>query len=78
MGQVAGTGQRITDRLVAALGVQDAERRIGQPAGVAGVEDGEKTEIGSMAESLQVFKEALIAKKAADEAAARDGHASPL
>uniref|UniRef100_Q07M78 Methyl-accepting chemotaxis sensory transducer n=1 Tax=Rhodopseudomonas palustris (strain BisA53) TaxID=316055 RepID=Q07M78_RHOP5 len=34
---------------------------------------GEKTEIGSMADVLQVFKEALIAKKAADEAAARDG-----
>jgi methyl-accepting chemotaxis protein len=36
---------------------------------------GEKTEIGSMADSLQVFKEALIAKKAADEAAARDAEA---
>jgi methyl-accepting chemotaxis protein len=36
---------------------------------------GEKTEIGSMAESLQVFKQALIAKKAADEAAARDAEA---
>jgi methyl-accepting chemotaxis protein len=36
---------------------------------------GEKTEIGSMAESLQVFKEALIAKKAADQAAARDAEA---
>jgi methyl-accepting chemotaxis protein len=33
---------------------------------------GEKTEIGAMADVLQVFKEALIAKKAADEAAARD------
>jgi methyl-accepting chemotaxis protein len=33
---------------------------------------GEKTEIGLMADALQVFKEALIAKKAADEAAARD------
>jgi len=33
---------------------------------------GETTEIGSMADALQVFKEALIAKKAADEAAARD------
>jgi methyl-accepting chemotaxis protein len=32
----------------------------------------EKTEIGAMADVLQVFKEALIAKKAADEAAARD------
>ncbi|WP_213290329.1 methyl-accepting chemotaxis protein [Bradyrhizobium sp. sGM-13] len=31
---------------------------------------GEKTEIGAMADTLQVFKEALIAKKAADEAAA--------
>ncbi|MGZ3352662.1 MAG: MCP four helix bundle domain-containing protein, partial [Xanthobacteraceae bacterium] len=30
---------------------------------------GEKTEIGAMADVLQVFKEALIAKKAADEAA---------
>jgi methyl-accepting chemotaxis protein len=36
---------------------------------------GEKTEIGSMADSLQLFKEALIAKKAADEAAARDADA---
>ena len=36
---------------------------------------GEKTEIGSMADSLQVFKEALIAKKAADEAAALDAEA---
>jgi methyl-accepting chemotaxis protein len=35
----------------------------------------EKTEIGTMADSLQVFKEALIAKKAADEAAARDAEA---
>ena len=33
---------------------------------------GEMTEIGDMANSLQVFKEALIAKKAADEAAAID------
>jgi methyl-accepting chemotaxis protein len=33
---------------------------------------GEKTEIGLMADALQVFKEALIAKKAADQAAARD------
>jgi methyl-accepting chemotaxis protein len=33
---------------------------------------GEKTEIGSMADALQVFKEALVAKKAADEAATRD------
>jgi methyl-accepting chemotaxis protein len=33
---------------------------------------GEKTEIGAMADTLQVFKEALIAKKASDEAAARD------
>jgi methyl-accepting chemotaxis protein len=36
---------------------------------------GEATEIGSMADSLQVFKEALIAKKAADEAAAIDAEA---
>jgi len=36
---------------------------------------GEKTEIGLMADALQVFKEALIAKKAADEAAARDAEA---
>jgi methyl-accepting chemotaxis protein len=36
---------------------------------------GEKTEIGAMADSLQVFKEALIAKKAADEAAAHDAEA---
>jgi methyl-accepting chemotaxis protein len=33
---------------------------------------GEQTEIGAMADTLQIFKEALIAKKAADEAAARD------
>ncbi len=33
---------------------------------------GETTEMGAMADALQVFKEALIAKKAADEAAARD------
>lgn len=36
---------------------------------------GEKTEIGSMADALQIFKEALIAKRAADEAAARDAKA---
>jgi methyl-accepting chemotaxis protein len=36
---------------------------------------GEKTEIGAMADTLQVFKEALIAKRAADEAAARDAEA---
>ncbi|MGJ5180605.1 methyl-accepting chemotaxis protein [Bradyrhizobium oligotrophicum] len=36
---------------------------------------GEKTEIGTMADALQLFKEALIAKKAADEAAARDAEA---
>src|SRR6201990_1385044 len=36
---------------------------------------GEKTEMGAMANALQVFKEALIAKKAADEAAARDAEA---
>ena len=36
---------------------------------------GENTEIGVMADALQVFKEALIAKKAADEAAARDAEA---
>jgi len=36
---------------------------------------GETTEIGSMADSLQVFKQALIAKKAADEAAAVDAEA---
>jgi len=33
---------------------------------------GETTEMGAMAGALQIFKEALIAKKAADEAAARD------
>ncbi|MGC2778886.1 MAG: methyl-accepting chemotaxis protein [Bradyrhizobium sp.] len=33
---------------------------------------GEKTEMGAMAGALQVFKDALIAKKAADEAAAKD------
>jgi len=36
---------------------------------------GEKTEIGTMADALQVFKEALIAKKAADEATAADAEA---
>jgi methyl-accepting chemotaxis protein len=36
---------------------------------------GEPTEIGTMADSLQIFKEALIAKKAADDAAARDAEA---
>jgi methyl-accepting chemotaxis protein len=36
---------------------------------------GEKTEMGLMADALQIFKEALIAKKAADEAAARDAEA---
>ncbi len=33
---------------------------------------GDKTEIGSIADVLQVFKEALIAKKASDEAAAKE------
>ena len=33
---------------------------------------GETTEIGSMADTLQVFKDALVAKKASDEAAAID------
>jgi methyl-accepting chemotaxis protein len=36
---------------------------------------GEKTEIGAMADTLQVFKQALIAKKAADEVAAADAQA---
>jgi methyl-accepting chemotaxis protein len=36
---------------------------------------GEKTEIGAMANTLQVFKNALIAKKAADAAAASDADA---
>ncbi|MCA6110064.1 methyl-accepting chemotaxis protein [Bradyrhizobium cenepequi] len=36
---------------------------------------GEKTEIGAMADTLQLFKEALIAKKAADDAAAADAEA---
>lgn len=36
---------------------------------------GEKTEIGAMADTLQIFKEALIAKKAADEAAAQEADA---
>src|SRR5258708_38205885 len=35
----------------------------------------EKTENGAMADPPQVFKEALIAKKAADEAAALDAEA---
>ena len=36
---------------------------------------GEATEIGAMADALQVFKQALIAKKAADAAAAADADA---
>lgn len=36
---------------------------------------GEKTEIGQMADTLQVFKDALIAKKATDEAAAAEADA---
>src|SRR3569833_1289526 len=36
---------------------------------------GMKTEIGAMADALQIFKEALIAKKAAVEGAARDAEA---
>ncbi|MGX7741440.1 methyl-accepting chemotaxis protein [Rhodopseudomonas parapalustris] len=36
---------------------------------------GVSTEIGAMADALQIFKEALIAKKAADEAAAREAEA---
>src|SRR6185312_15834316 len=36
---------------------------------------GERTEIGAMADTLQVFKQALIAKQAADEAAAADAEA---
>jgi methyl-accepting chemotaxis protein len=36
---------------------------------------GETTEIGAMADALQVFKDALIAKQAADEAATRDAEA---
>ncbi|MGO3930683.1 methyl-accepting chemotaxis protein [Rhodopseudomonas pseudopalustris] len=33
---------------------------------------GEKTEIGTMADALQIFKEALVAKREADAAAAKD------
>ncbi len=36
---------------------------------------GMKTEIGKMADALQIFKKALIAKRAADEAAASDAEA---
>jgi methyl-accepting chemotaxis protein len=36
---------------------------------------GEKTEIGQMADALQIFKQALIAKRAADQAAAKDAEA---
>jgi methyl-accepting chemotaxis protein len=36
---------------------------------------GETTEIGAMADTLQVFKQALIAKKAVDQAAAADAEA---
>jgi methyl-accepting chemotaxis protein len=39
---------------------------------------GEKTEIGQMADTLQVFKDALIAKKAADQTAAADAEAKIL
>ena len=39
---------------------------------------GQKTEIGQMADTLQVFKDALIAKKAADEAAAAEAQAKIL
>jgi methyl-accepting chemotaxis protein len=35
-------------------------------------DEGRKDEIGAMARALKIFKDALIAKKAADEAAARD------
>ena len=36
---------------------------------------GEKTEMGHMADALQIFKEALIAKRAADDAATQDAQA---
>ena len=36
---------------------------------------GQKTELGSIADAIQVFKEALIAKKASDEAAAKEADA---
>ncbi|HET7886477.1 MAG TPA: methyl-accepting chemotaxis protein, partial [Bradyrhizobium sp.] len=36
---------------------------------------GEHTEIGQMADALQIFKQALIAKRAADQAAAKDAEA---
>jgi methyl-accepting chemotaxis protein len=36
---------------------------------------GEKTEIGQMADALQIFKAALIAKRTADETAAKDAEA---
>ncbi|MEH2480981.1 methyl-accepting chemotaxis protein [Nitrobacteraceae bacterium AZCC 2146] len=38
-------------------------------------QQGEKTEIGQMANALQIFKDSLIAKKAADEAAAAEADA---
>ncbi|MDI1264881.1 MAG: MCP four helix bundle domain-containing protein, partial [bacterium] len=50
-----------------ALGSGDLSAEVGRR--------GEKTEIGVMADALQVFKDALIAKKAADEAAAVDAEA---
>jgi methyl-accepting chemotaxis protein len=51
-------------------------RSLGQGDLTAAVpHQGEKTEIGQMADTLQVFKDALIAKKAADEAAAVDAEA---
>jgi len=43
--------------------------------GAAVPHQGEHTEIGKIADVLQVFKQALIDKKAADEAAALDGQA---
>jgi methyl-accepting chemotaxis protein len=72
--------------LIAIYLVRDVSRGIGSivaPMRALGEGDltalvphqGEKTEIGQMADTLQVFKDALLAKKAADEAAAAEAEA---
>src|SRR6202163_590301 len=86
---VQATGMRIVAVFEICIGiylVRDVSRGIAsivEPMQALGSGDltaqvphrGEKTEIGAMADTLQVFKEALIAKKAADEAAAVDADA---
>ena len=76
----------LTGVLIAVYLVRDVSRGIGSIiAPMRALSDGdltavvphqgEKTEIGQMADTLQVFKDALIAKQAADEAAAVDAEA---